>query len=553
MSSGLPGGGDLAARDQLSSVRGLLVLSALMTQRFDEQEILHLSTSAVGSLGPFQAVGVELDGHWMPAAGAAGAFEDANEAAAALRDIGPSGGPVELEGWSWAYAYALAVTSGPNGFLVATASQEPEEHEQFLMRALAHQTAVALANARLHRRDQSRAEELAAAVLALQRSMEIHDRLTRVAVAGEGPQGIAEALFELTGYPTAVEDRFGNLTAWAGPAASEPPRKDSARRREQVLERAIASGRPLRDRGRLIAVAQPTEDLLGVLTLLDPDATAGAAEQIALEHGATLLAIDLARLYSVSEAEFRRRRELLGELLTGTDERHAYGAAQLLGYDLARPHRVVVFERRDGTEAGEHLFNLVRSAARDLNAGSLLAFRSGTVVLLADAEISWVRLGDEVAAGCGRRACHLGVGGRHEGVGDIRRSHREALLALEVQKIAGATRGVTLFDELGIYRLLSESGDLAEVERLVHRWIGELLDYDARSQSELVVTLGAYLECGGNYVATSTALSVHRSTLKYRLRRIREISGHDLADPDTRFHLQLATRAWRTLEVLRQT
>jgi DNA-binding PucR family transcriptional regulator len=43
---------------------------------------------------------------------------------------------------------------------------------------------------------------------------------------------------------------------------------------------------------------------------------------------------------------------------------------------------------------------------------------------------------------------------------------------------------------------------------------------------------------------------VHRSTLKYRLQRIREISGHNLTDPDTNFNLQLATRAWRTLQTL---
>jgi hypothetical protein len=40
-------------------------------------------------------------------------------------------------------------------------------------------------------------------------------------------------------------------------------------------------------------------------------------------------------------------------------------------------------------------------------------------------------------------------------------------------------------------------------------------------------------------------------TLKYRLQRIREISGLDLSDPDTRFNFQLATRAWQTLAALR--
>jgi DNA-binding PucR family transcriptional regulator len=43
---------------------------------------------------------------------------------------------------------------------------------------------------------------------------------------------------------------------------------------------------------------------------------------------------------------------------------------------------------------------------------------------------------------------------------------------------------------------------------------------------------------------------MHRSTLRYRLQRIRTVSGLDLTDPDTRFNLQLATRAWTTVHAM---
>jgi DNA-binding PucR family transcriptional regulator len=68
-----------------------------------------------------------------------------------------------------------------------------------------------------------------------------------------------------------------------------------------------------------------------------------------------------------------------------------------------------------------------------------------------------------------------------------------------------------------------------------------------------VLTLSEYLDRGGSYKSSAQALMVHRSTLKYRLRRIREVSGHDLGLPDAQFNLQVATRAWRTLRVLRET
>ena len=62
--------------------------------------------------------------------------------------------------------------------------------------------------------------------------------------------------------------------------------------------------------------------------------------------------------------------------------------------------------------------------------------------------------------------------------------------------------------------------------------------------------LWRWLQHGGGYEATSRALSVHRSTLKYRLQRIRELTGLELNDPDVHFNLQLATRAWGTLQAL---
>ncbi len=109
------------------------------------------------------------------------------------------------------------------------------------------------------------------------------------------------------------------------------------------------------------------------------------------------------------------------------------------------------------------------------------------------------------------------------------------------------------FDDLGVYRLLVGTEDLGEVERFIERWIGTLLEYDEKRNAELVRTLMHYLQHGGNYVATAGSLIVHRNTLKYRLQRIRQISGLDLSDPEVFFNLQLATRAWQTLSALRGT
>jgi sugar diacid utilization regulator len=553
-------GENLELRTQLSNLQGLLVLAMLMTESGDERRILRLATSSVGGLARCRPEGVYLtDQGWRWTAGSRRHETGRQAVERQLPDLGPLGGAVEVPGRPWGWAYPLRSPAGGLGFLIVSADKALLPAEHFLLRVMAQQAGMALANARLHAQERATAEELAkvdntlgATVHALRRSMEIHERLTKVAISGEGQEGIARAVHELTGYPVAVEDRHGNLRAWAGPQRPDPYPKDSTARSQELLRRALASERPIRDGDRLLTVAQPRSDVLGVLVLIDPDGTAGEHELVALEHGATVLAMELARMRSLAETELRLRRDLAEDLLAGTDEESALARAQALGYDLERPHRVVVIEGQGRADGVDPLFQAVRRAAGSTGAGSLLVSRTGTVVLLANLDLDWGKLRRAVLHELGEGGhVRIGVGGGCGRVADFPRSYREAQTALRVQAGSQGPERVTVFDELGVYRLLSLLESTAEVERFVRDWLGALLDYDARRQSELVRTLSVYLEQGGNYNATAQALVVHRSTLKYRLQRIRELSGHDLNDPDSHFNLQLATRAWATLRALR--
>jgi sugar diacid utilization regulator len=541
----------LAERSLLSSMRSLLVLGTLMTEGADEQQIIQLATTAAPSLAACEVVTVELLGG--PPAPA--------RLAAQLRGVGTTGGAVTLPGSNWACAFPISGTSGHLGHLVVGAHREPSGEEQFLLRALAQQAGGALANRRLHAQEQATAATLSAlndrlrgSVGALRRSMDIHARLTAVAVSGEGREGIARAVHELTGLQVAVEDRHGNLQAWAGSPPPDPYPKDSPACRERLLARAKQEGRPIRDGARLLAIAHPQGDTLGVIVLVDPDRRAGDQELMALEHGATVLAMELARVRSLAESELRLRRDLLDELLAGTDTESAVARATALGYDLQRPHRVVVVEGHG--PAGERhpldtLLQAVRRAARDEPAGTLLATRSTEVVLLADNEPDWESLRVAVLHELGGGRIRLGAGERCDTVGEFPRSYHQAKLALRLPALAEWDDRAIRFDDLGVYRLLVGISDLGEVERFVQRWLGKLLEYDAQRGSELVRTLSHHLEHGGNYELTARSLIVHRNTLKYRLQRIRQIGQLDLHDPETWFNLHLATRAWNTLGVLR--
>ena len=271
---------------------------------------------------------------------------------------------------------------------------------------------------------------------------------------------------------------------------------------------------------------------------------------MALEHGATVLALELSRLQSVLEAESRLGGDLLEELLLGTDDERARMRTQILGYDLGLQQRVGVLDYPKSVSEDE-AFHAVRRAAQSLGARPLFGSRRGTVVVLADASLSWQSLRAEIDVELGREGCRIGVGGSCNQAADVPRSYREAQLALQLLASGPQGSSVISFDALGVFEMLADAKDPDTIHRFVRRWLGALLDYDEIRGAELVPTLSAYLEGGQNYGHAAHTLGVHRNTLRYRLRRISEISGHDLGDPDVQFNLQLASRAWRTLAAIK--
>ena len=546
-------------RGHLSDLRALLALSMLMTEAATEDDILELAAEAVVTLTGCTVEGIYVgEGQWshtmIPCKGLAfrAYLQDC------MTTLGRVGGAVDVPLRPWSWAYPMLSISGSVGFVVVSADEPPHAHDQFQLRILAQQTGLALANLRLRLKERRTAAEQVAlnakleeTVGALRRGMEIHERLTEAAASGVGLEGITRVVHQLTGLPVIIEDRAGHQQAMVGGGTGADPPAPLGQRRGRLLDDALQSRRSVWHDGRWLALARAREEILGVLVLLDPDRRAGAPELMALEYGATVLAIELAHMQSLAEVELRLCRDIVEDLLSGTDERSVVRRARGLRYDLARPHRVVVVDAA-GHVDGERLFRAVRLAARSSNAGSLVVARADSVILLAHTDAEWGKVQEVIDRELGEPACRLGVGGRCDQPSDFPRSYREARFALGLQALAGQRGRSLCFDNLGVFRIFGQVADPANLRELVTSWLDALLQHDARRGSDYVETLAVYLESGGNHEQAARALIVHRSTLKYRLRRIHEITGYDLADHDTRFHLELATRAWRTMQTLGQ-
>ncbi|WP_407675087.1 PucR family transcriptional regulator [Phaeacidiphilus oryzae] len=72
------------------------------------------------------------------------------------------------------------------------------------------------------------------------------------------------------------------------------------------------------------------------------------------------------------------------------------------------------------------------------------------------------------------------------------------------------------------------------------RLLSRVIAYDLEHQADLVDTLEAFLRYDGSWTRCASALHVHVNTLRYRIRRIEELTGRDLARLDDRVDFYLA-------------
>jgi DNA-binding PucR family transcriptional regulator len=172
---------------------------------------------------------------------------------------------------------------------------------------------------------------------------------------------------------------------------------------------------------------------------------------------------------------------------------------------------------------------------------------AGLVVLLTDGQPEPSKLHRAISRQLGSSTTVIGIGPRCDAPSEFPGSFQKARHTLNIRLNSASPHGASAYAELGFYRLVDAAHTAGAVEDFVREWLGVLRDYDDSKSSELVHTLSEYLDCGGNYDESAAALHIHRSTLRYRLARIGELTGYDLRNVDTRFNLHAATRAWRFL------
>ncbi|MET1087131.1 MAG: helix-turn-helix domain-containing protein [Arthrobacter sp.] len=531
-----------------------------MFNRSVAEKILNTAAQAVSEMGFCEIEGryLAVNGHLNPVPERAALPLDRDVRRLDGRD---SVLPCARPGWRYAL-FTVDLSRELNGCLVLSAARSPGLPQLMQLRTVAGTTGMAHARGspgelpndasrpslRRDDRDQ-RLLSLSATVHELEEHVRIRDALDQGATpelgdsdAGEGL--LAEILSRLTARPICIEDAFGHISAAAGVGSRRPYPRLPAAARSRTVQLWLASGSPVREPRRLVALALSRGEVLGAICMLETDRPFTPGEVFALKYATRLLEIDLSHRRSLAQLELRLGHDLVGELVSGMDSATAVVRARALGYDISGPQHVIVAEWQP-PRTDDSVVVALRRTLQELRSSAIVSPRSDMAVALVRGEPLGAEVFSVVAKTLRSATGAVGIGGPSLDVAQIPRSFSEALHAVHIRASSIDRYGATRFDQLGIYRILDTAGGEPDLAGYVDQWLGPLQRADDSRGSDLVHTLAQYLDHGGNYENTSESLNIHRSTLRYRLKAIRQITGFDLTDPETRLNLHVATRAWR--------
>lgn len=138
----------------------------------------------------------------------------------------------------------------------------------------------------------------------------------------------------------------------------------------------------------------------------------------------------------------------------------------------------------------------------------------------------------------------IGVGGMANKIHEYFFCYNQAILAQNVVKKQMRGVGFAFFDDLGVYTLLTNLKESSVAILFIKKYLDPILQYADGKGADLFHTLRMFLFHNGNWKNTMDALYIHRSTLRYRLERIKDILEVDIDDAESRLNLMIAYKLY---------
>jgi purine catabolism regulator len=244
------------------------------------------------------------------------------------------------------------------------------------------------------------------------------------------------------------------------------------------------------------------------------------------------------------------QRNMVGDLLAEALSGHLYPEdlqARLRPFGIGERIAVLAFAVEDPTAAAAAVERLLENE----RVGKLVAIRGGLVCAVVDAaERSGGGQFDPVALAARVRTALLprfgqvrAAASRPAPAHSLRTSFHEARCALEAVRLRnGSAPEVATYEDLGAFQLLLSLQDEEALSSYCRSVLGPIEQGEGDYGDELVRSLDVFIENNGHWEKAAAALYCHRHTLRYRIRRIEQLTGRSFSSARDRIEFWLALR-----------
>ena len=124
----------------------------------------------------------------------------------------------------------------------------------------------------------------------------------------------------------------------------------------------------------------------------------------------------------------------------------------------------------------------------------------------------------------------IGISSLFRGIDHFQKSYTEAHKSIQVANREGSSTNIVSFDEIGYLGFLLNSSNITDLKKFAVNLLQDIMTYDHKSNGELMKTLYYLLEFQGNITQTAREMMISEGAVRYRLKRINEMTKIDLAN-----------------------
>lgn len=147
-------------------------------------------------------------------------------------------------------------------------------------------------------------------------------------------------------------------------------------------------------------------------------------------------------------------------------------------------------------------------------------------------------LHDRLAHDYSGRTVRTGISMERKGLSELGRLYKEAGAALRVASIRH--RDILRYADIGVERVLLAVEDTSVLEEIYREQLGALEEYDRKNHTGYAELLFWYLRYDSCVQKVAEQTFIHRNTVNYRIKKIKELLNRDLSDAKVRYELNLA-------------